>query len=254
MCVVSRVVVIPATLRRRQTADAAQRGRVRVAAGIAGAERPGAGPDELLESRQPDLERPRQAPAFPGGEEVDDQAGEHRLDQRRLDAAARPAGMPSATRRCSMFARHSAICSARTSPGSPLAVASSAAASMPRRTSARFAGEALIHRHHRRSRSACDRSGWRGEPSVAARPPGPRSPGAARRRPAPPWCRSGARGALTLTPSARGHRAQRHAGEAVLGEVGDDAVEQFAGVARRPGAGPLRLAHPLPGRVEAPAR
>ena len=79
----------------------------------------------------------------------------------RIDASTRAAAgsIPSAIRRCSMFARQTPIWSARTSPGNPLTVASRAAASMPSRTNARFDGEALIHRHHRRSRPVIDSVG-----------------------------------------------------------------------------------------------
>ena len=117
-------------------------------------------------------------------------------------SAACSGSMPSATRRCSMFSRHGAIWSARTAPGSPLAVASRAAASMPRRTTARLAGEAVIHRHHRRSRSASVSSGWRSSHchSMCACTSAARASAATTSSSLAPkwWTR-----ALTLTPTAR---------------------------------------------------
>ena len=42
------------------------------------------GPDQLIEAGEPDLERSGQAGLLSGGEQIDDETGEHRLHQRRL--------------------------------------------------------------------------------------------------------------------------------------------------------------------------
>ena len=122
---------------------------------------PGSRPDDLLEPGQADLERQGEPAPITAREQIDDETGEHRLRRATPRSLPRPWVTPSSTRRCSMFERHRPTWSARTEPGSPERVASSAAASMPRRTIARLRRVRLIQPHHRRSSSACDRPGLR---------------------------------------------------------------------------------------------
>ena len=110
-------------------------------------------------------------------------------------------GTPSATSRASMFVRHSPICSPRTWRGRPSSVASNAVASMPSRTIARLRGDAVIHRHHARSRSACDMPGRRSsQPCSTCFCTTPERCRAATIRSSfdPKWCTS----ELTLIPSS----------------------------------------------------
>ncbi len=118
------------------------------------------GPDQLIEADESDLERSSEAGLLPGGEQIDDESGEHRFDQRRF--GGRDVERHALAGQTLLDVRSPESDLLTPYPlGSPLSVASKAAASMPSRTTARFCGDAVIHRHHERSRSACDIRGWR---------------------------------------------------------------------------------------------
>ena len=134
-------------------------------------------------------------------------------------------GTPSRTSRISICWRHNPIWSPRTRRGSPVTVASSAAASMPSRTIARLGDDAVIHRHHARSRSACDMPGLRSSQrsSIACCTRSLRR----KRGDDQVVLRTEVVDERVDAHAERvGERSQRHVGEPVLGEVAHDVVEQ----------------------------
>ena len=140
--------------------------------------------------------------------------------------SASSALMPSAIRPSAMSSRQNEICSARTSPGRPLTVASSVAASRPSRTSARCSGLRLIHS------PPAPLQLRRGE--VRYLPPPPPFDSALNLSGPPQCCDHQFVLAAEVMyqrvdrhPQVTGNWPQRHSGDAVPAEVADHLVQQL---------------------------